>query len=257
MPLPVLRRMGARSRLATRRHTTLALVLRRTPYGDADLVVGLFSEQLGQISALARAARKSQRRFGGSLEPFHTLELDIEEAPGSELLHLREARIVTPRAGLLTELASMEAAGKFLGWVRHSAPAHTREPAIWGLLQSCLDELEQRALRGADAALPSARCTLAAHGLWLLDACGWRLELEYCVESGERCPEGKAALIDPARGGLVSRARGGAGLRLSGAARRRLIDTQAQHARLLDESDVDVTLQLIEGSLRAHAGLQA
>jgi hypothetical protein len=125
------------------------------------------------------------------------------------------------------------------------------------LLESCLDRLEQRALNGTDPALPSARRTLAAHGLWLLGACGWRLELEHCVESGERCPEGKSALIDPARGGLVSRARGGAGLRLSGAARQRLIETQARQAQLLDESDVDVTLQLIEGSLRAHAGLQA
>ncbi len=249
--------MGARSRLATRRHTTLAFVLRRTPYRDADLVVGLFSEQLGQISALARAARKSQRRFGGSLEPFHTIELDVEEAPGSELMQLREARIVTPRAGLLTQLDSMEAAGTFLGWVRHSAPAHTPEPALWLLLESCLDALEQRALAGARGAGPSARCTLAAHGLWLLGACGWRLELEYCVESGERCPEGKAALIDPARGGLVSRARGGAGLLLGGATRRRLIATQSQRVLLLDESDVDVTLQLIEGSLRAHAGLPA
>jgi recombinational DNA repair protein (RecF pathway) len=172
-------------------------------------------------------------------------------------MHLREAHIVTPRAGLLTELTSMEAAGAFLGWVRHSAPAHTREPAIWALLESCLDALDQRALAGIASAGPSARCTLVAHGLWLLGACGWRLELEYCVESGERCPEGKAALIDPARGGLVSRARGGAGLRLSGAARRRLIETQSTHSNALDESDVDVTLQLIEGSLRAHAGLEA
>lgn len=249
--------MGARSRLATRRHTTLAFVLRRTPFGDADLVVGLFSERLGQISALARAARKSQRRFGGSLEPFHTLQLELEEAPGAELLRLREARIVTPRAGLLSDLDSMEAAGRFLSWVRHSAPAHTREPAIWGLLQSCLDELERIALTGKKSVGPSPRAALAAHGLWLLGACGWRLELEHCVESGERCPDGKAALIDPARGGLVSRARGGAGLRLSGAARRRLIETQARQTHALAESDVDITLQLIEGSLRAHAGLTA
>jgi DNA repair protein RecO (recombination protein O) len=248
--------MGARSRLATRRHTTLAFVLRRTPYGDADLVVGLFSEQLGQVSALARAGRKSQRRFGGSLEPFHTIEVDVEEASGSDLLHLREARVVTPRVGLLGQLGAMEAAGAFLGWVRHSAPAHTREPAIWLLVESCLDELERHAASGPGSAR-SARCILAAHGLWLLGACGWRLELEHCVESGERCPDGKAALIDPARGGLVSRARGGAGLRLSGAARQRLIETQARHVQVLDESDVDVTLQLIEGSLRAHAGLGA
>jgi len=72
-----------------------------------------------------------------------------------------------------------------------------------------------------------------------------------------RCPDGKAALIDPARGGLVSRARGGAGLRVSGAARQRLIATQSGRASALAESDVDLTLQLVEGCLRAHAGFGA
>jgi len=249
--------MGARSRVGARSHTTLALVLRRTPYGDADLIVSLLSEQLGQVSALARAARKSQRRFGGSLEPLHTLEVELEETPGAELMRLREARVVGPRAGMLSHLSGMEAAGVFLGWVRHSAPAHTPEPGLWRLAQSCLDELEAGSREPASPASPSPRLTLAAHGLWLLDACGWRLELMYCVESGVRCPDGKAALIDPARGGLVSRARGGAALRVSGAARQRLIATQAQGSNALEEADVDLTLQLVEGCLRAHAGLGA
>ncbi|MEO8184226.1 MAG: DNA repair protein RecO [Deltaproteobacteria bacterium] len=247
--------MGARSRGAARSHTTLALVLRRTPYGEADLIVSLLSEKLGQVSALARAARKSQRRFGGSLEPFHTLEVELNEAPGAELMQLREARLVGPRAGMLTDLSGMEAGGVFLGWVRHSAPAHTPEPGLWQLSQSCLDALESRALGAASAASASPRLILAAHGLWLLDACGWRLELSYCVESGVRCPDGKAALIDPVRGGLVSRARGGAGLRVSGAARRRLLATQSERTNALEEADVDLTLQLVEGCLRAHAGL--
>ena len=72
--------MGARKQ-ATKSHATLALLLRRTPYRDADLVLSLFTEQLGQVSALARAARKSQRRFGGSLEPFHTLHLELDVLP--------------------------------------------------------------------------------------------------------------------------------------------------------------------------------
>ncbi|HEV8244483.1 MAG TPA: recombination protein O N-terminal domain-containing protein, partial [Polyangiaceae bacterium] len=50
-----------------------ALVVRRVEYGDSDLVLGLFTQKLGRISALARGARRSQRRFGGALEIIHTL----------------------------------------------------------------------------------------------------------------------------------------------------------------------------------------
>ena len=83
--------MGARSR-ATKSYETEALVLRRTPYREADLVVTLFTAELGQVSALARAARKSQRRFGGSLEPFHTLQTELDEPSGAELMTLRTAQ---------------------------------------------------------------------------------------------------------------------------------------------------------------------
>ena len=141
----------------------------------------------------------------------------------------------------------------------HCTPAHTPEPMLWLLTQSCLEELEAMALAAAtmsERGSSLARLTLAAHGLRLLVACGWRLELEYCVESGERCPEGKAAMIDPARGGVVSRARGGGGgVRVSGEVRQRLIATQSGDTSVLEESDAELVLQLVEASLRAHAGL--
>jgi recombinational DNA repair protein (RecF pathway) len=130
---------------------------------------------------------------------------------------------------------------------------------LWQLAHSCLDQLEAMALSAvatSERRAAIARLTLAAHGLRLLVACGWRLELEYCVESGQRCPEGKSAMIDPARGGLVSRARGGAaGVRVSGDARQRLIATQSGDTSVLEESDAELVLQLVEASLRAHAGL--
>src|SRR5688572_7441173 len=99
--------MGTRRR-ATRSHETLALVLRRTPYGESDLVVTLFTQTLGQVAALARAARKSQRRFGGNLEPLHTVAVTLDEAAGgAELFRLNEARIETARIRLLGSLSGM------------------------------------------------------------------------------------------------------------------------------------------------------
>jgi DNA repair protein RecO (recombination protein O) len=239
--------MGTRRR-ATRSHETLALVLRRTPYGESDLVVSLFTQTLGQVAALARAARKSQRRFGGNLEPLHTIAVSFDEAQGSELFRLNDARIERPRIRLLENLDGMEAAGRFLVWIRHAAPEHTPEPLLWDLAQSCLDELDAGTAR-------SAALTLASHGLPLLVACGWRLELEHCVQSGVRCPDGKAAMIDPERGGLVSRARGGASVSVGGAARQRLIAAQAGDLTALLESDAPLALELVERCLRAHAGL--
>jgi len=248
-----------RSGRATQSHGTAALVLRRTPYRDADLVVSLFSERLGQVSALARAARKSQRRFGGSLEPFHTLEVELDEATGAELMTLKAARIEQPRAGLYDHLEAMEAAGKLLTWIRCASPAHTPEPQLWQLAQGCLDALEDVARqRGSTAPADppqAAQRALAAYGLGLLSVCGWRLELEHCVQSGLRCPDGKSAMIDPERGGLVSRAEGGAPFVVNGATRRRLILAQSGAPNALEPEDAELAITLVERCLRAHAGL--
>jgi len=250
--------MGVR-RQATKSHATAALLLRRTPYRDADLVLSLFTEQLGQVSALARSARKSQRRFGGSLEPFHTLHVELEEASSSELMSLSTAHIAVARTNLYEHLESMEAAGKFSSWIRHASPAHTPEPQLWELARSCLDQLDAVAGTRGDGeprvAGSRARLVLVAHGLQLLSASGWRLELERCVQSGARCPDGKSAMIDPERGGLVSRAEGGAPFLVSGPTRRRLISAQEGQLDALEPADAELGLELVERCLRAHAGL--
>jgi DNA repair protein RecO (recombination protein O) len=250
--------MGARSR-ETKSHSSAALILRRIPYRDADLIVSFFTERLGQVSALARAARKSQRRFGGSLEPFHTLHVELEENSGSDLMMLKTAHIARARVGLYERLDAMEAAGRLMTWVRGASPSHTPEPLLWALTQRCLDTLAATspalAVGAQDSRAPSAKRTLAAYGLGLLSVCGWRLELEQCVQSGVRCPDGKSAMVDPERGGLVSRAEGGAPFLLTGPTRQRLILAQSGVADALKEEDAEVGLTLVERCLRAHAGL--
>ena len=47
--------------------STPAIVLRAVNYGEADRIVTLFGRETGRLSALARGARKSQRRFAGGL----------------------------------------------------------------------------------------------------------------------------------------------------------------------------------------------
>lgn len=248
-------------------HRTAALVLRRTPYREADLIVTLFTESIGQTSALARAARKSQRRFGGGLEPFHTLDAELEETPGAELMTLTNVRVETARTHLYGHLEGMEAAGKFLNWIRQATPAHTPEPLLWQLSNACLDALNDVSASTSlqspapDAAHARRRSSptliLATFGLQLLAASGWRLELERCVLSGARCPDGKSAMIDPERGGLVSRAEGGAPFLVSGPSRARLIAAQDGEGDALDAEDGPIGLELVERCLRAHAGLSA
>jgi DNA repair protein RecO (recombination protein O) len=230
------------ARVSRPSHRTRALLLRRTEHGESDLVLSLFTESLGRIPALGRGARRSQKRFGGALEPFHTLLVEVDEPASGELFLLREATIATMRPTLTSDLMRMDVAGRALSWVRVAAPSRTEEPAVWKTLERLLDRLD-----GAQTTSP--RLALAEEGLRLLAAFGWGLELSRCVRCGKDCEPGRTAMVDPERGGLVCRACGGARFRLGGAARGRLA------AGTLLAEDVDVALDLVERALRAHVGV--
>jgi DNA repair protein RecO (recombination protein O) len=229
-------------------HATHALLLRRVDSGEADAVLTLFTEKLGRVSALARSARASKKRFSGALEPMHTLQVTLEERPTSELMILREAALVTPRHRLLESLEGLKAAGRALRWVRQAAPPNTPEPAIWRITVELLGALD------ASPAERAVGPSLAHAGLQLLVALGWGLDLVRCVRCGRPCAPNRRAMIDAVRGGLVCRTCGGASLLLGPDLRARLVRASAGE-RALEEADVPCALSLVEGVLRAHAGV--
>jgi DNA repair protein RecO (recombination protein O) len=229
-------------RLATERLRSDALLLRRTAFGESDDIVHFFTESAGAVAAVARGARRSQRRFH-ALEPMHVLHVTLEVAPGRELARLTEAVLVHPRLGVTSRLGPMMTAGRALGWLRRAAPAHTPEPALWREMNALLDRLDG-ALEG------DGKAALAASGLRILGALGWGLELHACVRCGRPCPDNARARVDVAAGGVVCSACGGVGRRFSAAARRALVAALEQ-AEI--EGDPEGALELCERALEVHA----
>ncbi len=222
--------------------------MRKVPFGDADVMVTFFTESRGILSAVARAALRSSRRFP-SLEPMHLLRVAIDERPGDEVGLLTEASLSRTRLGLTSDLAKLEAAGRALRWVRAASPPHTPEPAVWVEINELLDALD--APSTAASPIPAAR--VAAMGLRLLAAIGWGLDLERCVRCGRPCDPGANAYVDAAAGGLVCRACGGSRSLLGAARRAHLLDALHGDDGTLDPGDIDAALGLIDATLAAHS----
>ncbi|HSC87692.1 MAG TPA: DNA repair protein RecO [Polyangiaceae bacterium] len=222
------------------------LLLSRIAYGEADWIVHVFTDRLGKLAALARGARRSQKRFAGALEPLHTLTLRLSARPHGELYTLREAGLARMRLPLLSDLGAMETAGRALGWVKRASPAHTPEPLVWSALLSLLDELEKPERADADS-------LSIAFGVQLLEGLGWGLDLTRCVSCGKICPAGQAAWIHPQRGGLICRACGGGPLLLPGELRNRLATlTPGLYPSFQPHSALG--LSVVERALEAHPG---
>ncbi len=56
-----------------------AVVLRTHKLGEVDRIVTLLTRQHGQIRAVAKGIRKTTSRFGGRLEPFTIVDLQLYE----------------------------------------------------------------------------------------------------------------------------------------------------------------------------------
>jgi DNA repair protein RecO (recombination protein O) len=227
-----------------KRIESAALLVRSVPYGEADLVATFFAEETGKISAIVRGARRSRRRFPGALEPIHELVVVLEDR-GKDLAVLREARILKPRRGITSDLAAMEAAGRALRWVRHLCPPRTPEPSIWALLGDLLGALDRRSV----AELP----LLAIFGLRLLAEVGYGLDLRRCVRCARPCPEGRAAFVDAAGGGLVCTSCGGARRTLDGDLRTVAVSVLLGAEPPMNDAQASELLGLVEDVMAAHA----
>ena len=227
---------------------SLAYLLRRVDYRDNDLLLTFFTQDHGKLVALARGAKRSQKRFGGCLEPIHTLSIELASA-SKERASLKSVEIVCARTALVRSLEGLGAAGQALSWVRFTSQERQPEPRIWHLITELLDALNSGRQR------PQA---IAGFGLQVLEAAGWGLTLDACAACGLPCPEGRPAYISAVRGGLVCRGCGGAEPEL-------LLQAEERHSLLLatrghgfaTEQNAKIACELVTAVLSAHAGTPA
>ncbi|MEM9729676.1 MAG: DNA repair protein RecO [Myxococcota bacterium] len=187
------------------------MLLRSVDYRDSDRVVTLLTEDQGKISALARGARRSQKRFGGALQPYVVMHAHYREGRG-ELAHLERVTVDRSFLRILQSLEAIGAAGAALAVIRERVPDHEPEPGVFDLAVGFLSALDEGA--------PPEESLLALH-IRVLALLGFSPALDQCVHCGKTPPPGRAASFDPVRGGIVCRSCGGARLVLSATALRR------------------------------------
>jgi DNA repair protein RecO (recombination protein O) len=93
-----------------------AIVLRSYPLREADLLVSFFTRAEGKVKGVARAAKKSKRRFGGALEPLTHVRLYWEDRERTELARIDSCEVISsplsetvdyPRAVALAHIAEL------------------------------------------------------------------------------------------------------------------------------------------------------
>jgi DNA repair protein RecO (recombination protein O) len=171
-----------------------AIVLRTVDYGEADRVVTLFSRERGKVSAFARGARASRRRFGGALEPFTLVRAEAKERRGTDLLALDSVAVERGFGGIRGDLARIACASYACDLARELVREGEPHDDLFALLAAYL------ALLDVAPARPSA---LRALELGALAAVGLMPRLDACARCGSALDSDVVLPFDPAHGGTL------------------------------------------------------
>lgn len=202
--------------------STDALLLRSVDYRESDRVVTLLTRADGKISCIARGARRSKKRFGGSLQPLALLRVRVQSGRG-QLAVLQEAELARHFPNVIADLDRMAAGYAAVELLRELCPEHHPEPAMLELALEMLAALDDPGRDPEVLTIGFETRLLALAGFApMLDACG---------SCGKQPAATQPAAFDAVHGHLVCQACGGAPDVLSGATRVALAQAVAQDWR--------------------------
>jgi DNA repair protein RecO (recombination protein O) len=165
---------------------TEAVVLRSLRFGEADRILHLYTPHRGRVGAIAKGVRRTRSRFGGRLEPFFRLRVELHDGRG-ELMTVTGAHTLDGHPHLRGDARALDAAARACDAVGRVFETDEPHPGVFHLLCRALSLLDQQADRAGEAGRPaSAKPSALAFRLKLLLTAGLAPRLDGCASCGER-----------------------------------------------------------------------
>ncbi|HZV81740.1 MAG TPA: DNA repair protein RecO [Geobacteraceae bacterium] len=185
--------------------TDEALIIGLMDYRESDKIVTFFTRDHGRLSGVARGAKRSVKRFGGTLELFSRLSLSFTPADG--LVTVNDVDPITIFPSIRATLEGIAHAGYACELVAAMAPERQANQRLFRLLTAYLEQLDNA------PPSPSDRHFFEIN---FLNIIGYRPPLESCCRCGNPLgPEG-GSWSDGQEGGVSCLRCGRSGARLGG-----------------------------------------
>ena len=178
-------------------YRTQALVLRKTKLGETDIILTMLAEDGRQVRAVAKGLRKPGGRFGGRLEPYAVVDLQLHA--GRNLDVVTEAVTLATHSGLREDYDRSAAAGVVADVLDKISVEGQTEERLFAFSSATLDVMETCALE----ALPVLVVAFLGKAMAMH---GYRPQLEECACCA--ADVGKSVLFSVASGGVLCEACG-------------------------------------------------
>jgi DNA repair protein RecO (recombination protein O) len=172
-----------------------AIVLHAFDYLESSRILRLATREGGVRSALAKGARRSERRFGSALDLFAQGTVSLSTKPGRDLDTMTAFDVDESRAALAEDLGRFAGASAVAELVLHFSSEHA-DPALFDAIAAALD--------GITAAPPGGALDATLAGAWhVIAALGFTPSLADCAECHAPIADDAAAVFHHAAGGAL------------------------------------------------------
>lgn len=164
--------------------TARGYILRLVPYGETDIIATILTRELGIISALAKSARKSVKRFGPAFDLMNLLGLELKPSR-TGLAKLLSIELIEPHRKAAENIDAYFALNHILEITRLALKEGEPHPEHFDLLDTALAAVEKGA---------NPQETMRLYQLRLLALMGYSLAGKTCAECGIQLTDGAVYL---------------------------------------------------------------
>ncbi len=175
-------------------HKDEAIVLSKRAYGESDRIIHLFTREAGKVSAFAKGAGKSQKRFMNTLEPFNHIRLEYFEKQGRGMVRIENADLVGANSGIEVSMRRACSASFFTEFVDRLTREREPHSALFAALKEFIGLARTRDPVYADI----LHCELL-----MLDILGYHPNFDTCVHCGAAMEESERLHFSRERGGIL------------------------------------------------------
>jgi DNA repair protein RecO (recombination protein O) len=174
-----------------------AILIRRLDYGDFDLIITFLTYRHGKITAIAKSAKRSTKRFSGVLELFSLLDIVVSKSNRKGLPVLTEASFYSPLSGIRGNITKTALASYWAELVNDTLEEGRQQTEVFQLLDYVLKELDA-------GEIPDQVLSILFQ-MRLLTLSGLCPNLNYCCTChSDMTDTGQHKVnVDPAKGGVV------------------------------------------------------
>lgn len=176
------------------RLSSQAIVLKTSNYGEYDRIVSLYTKHFGKIRGIAKGAKRSQRRFGGTLEPFTVVTVYFVDKEHHGLCRLERCELVRAFPEIADNVTRVAYGAYFLELIEALTPEKEQHADIFSLLLFFISLLTTAAFREELARLFELR---------LFTHLGYQPHFASCVACGGAFKHTGSYKFSVKRGGIV------------------------------------------------------